>query len=988
LRDNIRKIETYDATNAVGNSTGYSGALDYFNNTTVWGNAFVLKNFVINNVSQGWWFNSLADQQPDLYIKIKDGNNNIVYNGRNYKKSDTIPSLLAPIAIPLFVVLNNPPYVAELWDFDPVGGDDFGGSYPIISTSGNWTGNGNSGNYIVESINGNPAIDAHWGAEKSHDFFQDIFGRNGFDANGGLIKQYINIAGQPKDNAFASASATNNILGYGLGDGLSSNPWVALDLTGHEFSHLVVAYRQNLNTTLFHTSNDLRYQGESGALNESFADIFGTAIEFHTKPSTANWTLFEDLCLPFGAPESFIRSMSNPNSKEQPDTVNGTYWTSTAGVHTLSGVQNYWFYLLSQGSQSITNPVNDLGNPYSVTGIGISKARQIAYKNLTTYMPSNTSTYMDSYFGSLLAAQELYGNPSPEYSAVRNAWYAVGLGNNPNFSCSGTTNLTASSGTFTDGSNNANYGNNSTCKWVIAPAGATQISLNFTAFNTEALYDFVRVYNGPDDTFPLLGTYSGNTLPSTISTTAGIGAMCVKFTTDTSNTFSGWSANYTSLVTTPACTGLTKLTTPTGTFSDGSGSNNYTNNQQCLWYIAPPCATSVTLTFSTFNTELNFDGVAIYNSLTATTPIATYSGTSLPVSVTSTTGVMLVAFITDYSTSSQGFSASYTSTGSSFCSGTTTLNTADFGTISDGSGTNNYCNNSNCSWLIQPPNATSITLNFTAFDLEQPSTDGNSIYDVVEIYDGTSASATLLEKFTGSNIPQSVTSTGGSMFIKFTSDISDTFQGWSANYTSTQNSYCNASATTLTSPTGTFTDGSGVDKYANNSDCSWLIQPTNARSITLSFSAFDTELNYDGVIVFDGANSTAPVIGQFTGTTLPSSLTSTGGSMYVLFLSDETLRSNGWNANYNSSTLSSDNFELNGSIIIHPNPTSSKIFITSKEHVSSYEIYNALGQKVQEGNFNAVLEQEELDLTALQNGLYILNLKADNLNKTIKVIKQ
>jgi hypothetical protein len=574
-----------------------------------------------------------------------------------------------------------------------------------------------------------------------------------------------------------------------------------------------------------------------------------------------------------------------------------------------------------------------------------------------------------------------------EFNAVRQAWYAVGIGNDPNNACSGTTSLTASSSTFTDGSGLANYGNNSSCKWVIAPAGATQISLNFTAFDTEVTYDKVTVYDGPDDTYPVLANWWGNTLPPTISTTVGVGAMCVKFTSDASDTFSGWSANYTSVMSTPACSGLTMLTTLAGTFSDGSGSNNYTNNQQCYWYIAPPCATIVTLSFNSFNTELNYDGVVIYDSLTAITPIATFSGTSLPASITSSTGAMLVVFISDFSTSLQGFNANYTSTGSSFCTGTNILNTADYGTVSDGSGTSNYCNNSNCSWLIQPPNATSITLNFTAFDLEQASTDGNSIYDVVEVYDGTSTSATLIGKFTGSTIPQAITSSGGSMFIKFTSDISDTFQGWTAYYTSTQNSYCNSSSSTLTAPSGTFSDGSGVDKYANNSECSWLIQPPNANTITLSFTSFDSELNYDGVIVFDGANTTSPVIGQFTGSTLPPSVTSTGGSMLVVFLSDETLRANGWNANYTSSVLGIDNFELNN-FIVYPNPTSSKIFITSKEYVSTYEIYNALGQKVLEGSFNTILEQQELDLSALQIGMYIINLKAENLNKSIKVIKQ
>ncbi len=141
------------------------------------------------------------------------------------------------------------------------------------------------------------------------------------------------------------------------------------------------------------------------------------------------------------------------------------------------------------------------------------------------------------------------------------------------------------------------------------------------------------------------------------------------------------------------------------------------------------------------------------------------------------------------------------------------------------------------------------------------------------------------------------------MFIRFYSDVTNAFQGWTANYTSTQNTYCNGTASTLTAPSGTFTDGSGTNKYANNSNCSWLIQPPSATSITLSFTSFDTELNYDGVIVYDGADSSAPILNQFTGSTIPSTLTSTGGSMYVVFLSDESLRANGWNASYTSTTI-------------------------------------------------------------------------------------
>jgi Zn-dependent metalloprotease len=991
LRDNGRKIETYNATNATALTTsGFTGSSDFTNSTTTWNGVPRLKSFTISTISQSWWYTSLVDELPDLYIKVKNSLGQIVFTS-SYK-SNTNPIITFDN---LNILLTSSPYTIELWDYDAAGGDDLGGSYIISNTVGTqlWSINGNSGSYIINSL-GNPATDVHWGMEKTYDFYLNVFNRNSFDGNGSLIKNYLNpspsvvqqsafndTAGLP-NNAFAAPSPYNFMV-FGMGDGITMSPLVGLDVEGHEYSHMVVA---NRNIAF----GGLAYQGESGALNESFADILGTCVEFYAKPSTANWNIGEDVMLPSG---TVMRSMSNPNSRQQPDTYNSPngFWQNPncgtptpendkCGVHTNSGVQNYWFYLLSQGGTG----TNDIGNSFNVSGIGINKARQIAYLNLTTYLGGQNATYFDSYNGSLLAAQALYGSNSLELNSVRQAWYAVGIGNDPNNFCSGTTNLSASNGTFSDGSGSANYSDNATCKWVIAPAGATQISLNFTTFNTETTYDIVTVYDGPTESYPVLATWWGNTLPPTITSTSG--AMCIKFTSDSVTNYSGWTANYNSIITTPACSGVTMITTPSGSFSDGSGANNYTTNQACSWYISPPCATSVTLSFSQFNTELNYDGIVIYDSLSATNQIGVFSGTNLPSSVTSNTGTMLVVFVSDFANNYQGFTANYTSTGSSYCSGVTSLNTSDYGTITDGSGVNTYCNNSNCSWLIQPPQATTVTLNFTAFELEAASTDGNSIYDAVEVYDGTSSSATLLGRFTGSSIPPSITSSGGSLYLRFFSDYADAYQGWSAYYTSTQNPLCNGTTSTLTASSGSISDGSGANKYSNNSNCSWLIQPTSATSITLSFSSFDTELNYDGVIVYDGSNSSAPVLGQFTGTTIPSNITSTGGSMYVLFLSDEAVRNNGWNASYNSTTLGINDISLNENIKIYPNPTTGIFSIQSTlDENIKVEIFDILGKQVLK-TYIVGKGINSIDASDLSKGIYLLKLINEKHSTTQKLI--
>ena len=965
LKESARNIHTLNATNATDlTASGFVGSIDFTSSSTSFQGGPKISSVVVSSLEQSWWYTNFADELPDLYIKIKDNSNQTVYT------SNFVINVNPPIVFNnVNVFVDNPPYTIEIWDNDAVGGDDFGGSFVVASTVGtqNWFVNGNTGNYSI-STGGNPALDVHWGMEKTFDFYLNEFNRNSFDDNGSIIKQFVNpiilnggLEGYP-NNASAWASPYN-FLAYGMGDGINVLPLVGLDIEGHEFTHMVVNNNGN---------GGLTYQGESGALNESFADIFGTCIEFYSNVNP-DWFIGEDVMVG----EPFMRSMSNPNSAQQPDTYNSElYWANpnlsfdNGGVHINSGVQNFWFYLLSEGGVG----TNDIGNAYNVDGIGMSDAGQIAYRNLINYL-TPSATYLDSYYGSLQAAQDLYGSQSAQYTAVQQAWYAVGIGNLSSNFCGGTTYLTAPSGTITDGSGSSNYYDNSNCMWVITPPGATQIQLLFSEFDTEADYDTVFVYDGPDETFPILATWWGNTLPPAITTSPGVGAMCVRFSSDVTQTANGWVANYQAYGISPTCDGGTTLSTPTGSFNDGSLAGNYGNNQECYWFISPPCANSVTLTFSSFNTEADYDGVAIYDGWdNNATQLAYYSGSTIPPAVTSFSGEILVVFTSDFMISNPGFTANYTSTGSAYCSGTTNLNTADYATFSDGSGTNNYCNNQDCKWLIQPPQATSVTLNFTEFDIEQSSVDGN-FYDAVEVYDGTSTSAPLLGRFAGNNLPPAITSTGGSMFVRFVSDISENFQGFSAYYTSTQNSYCSGVTTTLTGLSGSFADGSSANSYANNTNCSWLIQPTNVSSITLSFPTFNTELNYDGVIVYDGPNNTSPILGQFSGSSIPASLTSTGGSMYVEFLTDPSIRAQGWSANYTStlisgipSELEENNFEL------YPNPAKSElnIQVNSFSIGSDMYIYDAVGKLVHKQQLLST--QNSFSVSNFAEGNYILRV--------------
>ena len=224
--------------------------------------------------------------------------------------------------------------------------------------------------------------------------------------------------------------------------------------------------------------------------------------------------------------------------------------------------------------------------------------------------------------------------------------------------CTGTKNITFFTGTIEDGSGPSNYQNNNDCRWLIDPTETvSKITLTFISFATEASNDVVTIYNGSTTSDPVIGTYSGSTLPASVTSTGP--TMLVRFQTNGSTTNAGWKAMYRS--TFPSyCSGITTLSTPSGNIEDGSGSDNYTYNHLCRWSIAPPNASSITLSFSAFNVASN-DFLKIYDQVT-NTEMANYSGATIPASHTYNTSKLMLLFKSDGYQNAPGFSASYTST--------------------------------------------------------------------------------------------------------------------------------------------------------------------------------------------------------------------------------------------------------------------------------------------------------------------------------------
>ncbi|MPY62434.1 M4 family metallopeptidase [Streptomyces spongiae] len=258
------------------------------------------------------------------------------------------------------------------------------------------------------------AVDAHYGAQVTWDFYKNVLGRNGIKNNGVAAYSRVHY-GNAYVNAFWDDSCF--CMTYGDGEG-NTKPLTSIDVAGHEMTHGVTSNTAGLN-----------YSGESGGLNEATSDIFGTAVEFYAANSkdVGDYLIGEKIDINGdGTP---LRYMDQPSK----DGSSANYWSSSLGgldVHYSSGPANHFYYLLSEGSGSKTiNGVSynsPTSNGATITGIGRDKATKIWYKALTEYMTSTTN-YKGARTATLNAAAALYGSGSTEYNAVNATWAAVNV---------------------------------------------------------------------------------------------------------------------------------------------------------------------------------------------------------------------------------------------------------------------------------------------------------------------------------------------------------------------------------------------------------------------------------------------------------------------------------------------------------------------------------------------------------------------------------
>ena len=253
--------------------------------------------------------------------------------------------------------------------------------------------------------------EAYDGLGATFNLYWQAYERNSIDDRGLPLNGTVHY-GVNYDNAFWDGQRMN----FGDGDQVTFNRFtVAVDIMGHELTHGVTQHESNLI-----------YWGQTGALNESISDVFGSLVkQFHNNEAAnqADWIIGEGL-LAGGINGVGIRSMKAPGTAyddpamggkdPQPAHMKDYVYTfqDNAGVHINSGIPNYAFYLTA----------------VSMGGNAWEKAGSIWYQSCISPFMKPTMRFQPFAQLTVSTAQQLFGPGSAEVGAVQNAWNAVGIG--------------------------------------------------------------------------------------------------------------------------------------------------------------------------------------------------------------------------------------------------------------------------------------------------------------------------------------------------------------------------------------------------------------------------------------------------------------------------------------------------------------------------------------------------------------------------------
>ncbi|KAE8596094.1 hypothetical protein XENTR_v10015965 [Xenopus tropicalis] len=443
------------------------------------------------------------------------------------------------------------------------------------------------------------------------------------------------------------------------------------------------------------------------------------------------------------------------------------------------------------------------------------------------------------------------------------------------------------------------YPHNQQCNWTIQATLGNTINYTFTTFNVEGYFscnDYVQLYDGPDKQARLIGTYCGNQLPPSGTTTGT--SLHVVFHSDDTITRPGfqmqWYVN--------GCG--EELSGPFGSFTSPGFPMRYPDNRECIWHIQTSPGSSIQITIWEFNIEYHstcsYDVLEIYGGPGVSSPrlaqLCAPRPQENPLQVSSTGNTMTVRFKTDAYVSGRGFNTTWREIPGG-CGG---VFQAPNGEIHSPNYPRPYEDNTECSWVIRVDFGHRVLLTFRDFDIESHS---SCSFDSVTVFDGPDNEADPLAVLCGTQLPAAISSTQNTMFVRLRSDGSNQHRGFSAKFTEACGSLITADSigATISSPLY-------PANYPNNQNCMWIIQAQEPYNhVTLSFTDLEIEFRNDNctldyVEILDGNNPDAPVQGRYCGRTIPHPITSFSNALVVKFVSNNSTSAKGFHATFAAST--------------------------------------------------------------------------------------
>jgi Zn-dependent metalloprotease len=239
--------------------------------------------------------------------------------------------------------------------------------------------------------------EAYDGSGDTYRFYQQVLGRNSIDNRGMRLDSFVHY-GRGFNNAFWDGGE----MVYGDGDGVLFSSFTrSLDVIAHELTHGV---------TQFATPGGLDYVDQSGALNESFSDVFGSVVKqwkLGQSVNQADWLIGAGILAKPGW--HALRSLKEPGNAavtypgdDQPSTMKG--YVDGGDVHTNSGIPNHAFYLAAK----------------ALGGNSWGDAAKIWYRALPHLQPD--ATFVDAARATISVAREM---GKKQQDAVTFAWRAV-----------------------------------------------------------------------------------------------------------------------------------------------------------------------------------------------------------------------------------------------------------------------------------------------------------------------------------------------------------------------------------------------------------------------------------------------------------------------------------------------------------------------------------------------------------------------------------